>query len=77
MIVIFMIVIVIIILCFALCIISFTHNSIVARRNIILNNARIHLNIRQNYAVGIEPSTAESTICSDINEEEKRGPELL
>ena len=47
-------------------------------RNNIVHNARIHLHIiRRNNAVGIEPSTAESTICSDVGGEEKRGPELV
>lgn len=58
-------------------------DNIVRRRNYIIRNARnarnarIHLHIQRNNTVGIEPSTAESTICSDVDGEEKRAPELV
>ena len=52
-------------------------DNIVRRRNYIIRNARIHLHIQRNNTVGIEPATAESTICSDVYSEEKRGPELV
>ena len=53
-------------------------DNIARTRNHIAHNARIHLHIiRRNNVVGIDPSTAESTICSDVDGEEKRGPELV
>ena len=52
-------------------------DNIVRRRNYVIRNARIHLHIQRNNTVGIEPTTAESTICSDVDSEEKRGPELV
>lgn len=51
-------------------------DNIVRRRNYIVRNARIQLNIRNN-TVGIDPATSESTICSNIDSEEKREPELV
>jgi hypothetical protein len=76
--IILMIVILIIIIGFALCVISFTHSSIMRTRQQIVHNARIHLHIRRSNLVGIEPTTAESSICSsDIDCEMKRGPELV
>jgi len=52
-------------------------DNIVRRRNYIIRNSRINLHISRNNIVGIEPETAESTICSDVDSEEKRGPELV
>jgi hypothetical protein len=46
-------------------------------RNYVVRNARIHLHIIRGNTVGIEPETAESTICSNVGCEEKRGPELV
>jgi hypothetical protein len=61
----------------ALFIILIKSNNIALTQNYVIRNARIHLHILRNNAVGIEPVTADSTICSEVDSEEKRGPELV
>lgn len=61
----------------ALFIIVIGTNNIALTQNYVVRNARIHLHIIRNNAIGIEPATAESTICSNIDCEEKREPELV
>jgi hypothetical protein len=45
--------------------------------NNVAHRARIHLNVTRNNVVGIEPSTAESTVCSSVDCEEKNGDDLV
>jgi hypothetical protein len=61
----------------ALFIIVIRSNNIALTQNYVIRNARIHLHILRNNAIGIEPATAESTICSEVDSEEKREPELV
>jgi len=60
-----------------LLIIVIRSNNIALTQNYVVRNARINLHILRNNAIGIEPATAESTICSNNDCEEKREPELV